>query len=98
MTVHLQSRAWCVQCEWTTEGPDADLQAVKHLKSTGHAVGTKSTPISNHTDQRTGTGAGEEGDPDSSEATAWVTRSTDCPEAPAQARLLASTSNHTEED
>lgn len=38
--------------------------------------------------ERAGTGAGEAADPDSSEAPAGVTRSTDCPEAPAQARPL----------
>ena len=39
--------------------------------------------------ERAGTGAGEAADPDVSEATAGVTRSVDRPEAPAQARPLA---------
>jgi len=45
MSLQLVTRAWCVQCQWTTTGDDADAQAVAHLKSTGHAVGTKATPI-----------------------------------------------------
>lgn len=35
--------AHCLTCDWTHDGPDADKQAEKHTKTTGHATSSATT-------------------------------------------------------
>lgn len=46
MTVHLTHRAWCLDydCDTTWTGPNADRDADKHTKATGHSTISKATP------------------------------------------------------
>lgn len=52
MKVHLTTTSRCIQCDWTAQGPTADREATKHVKDTGHAVGTRSVPAGDDEEER----------------------------------------------
>lgn len=41
-------------CDWRAEGPDADREAARHTKTTGHATTCETWPIAIHLDAASG--------------------------------------------
>lgn len=43
--VEVEVRAWCHDCDWTSEGPKADLDARNHEKAAKHATVVAARPV-----------------------------------------------------